>query len=174
MWVRMLGSSSILTSLLPLTFSSPLLPPLLLPSSHVPDLPYQSAEVETIRTSRQFSPHSSPPPNDSEHGGCRYCNLCQCQAPSDEEGHDLFLWIQQHFYAGKELDEDESDTDRRDEVVEPTEKMNRKINHKIRSEVPTSEDGEQDEKEDYVDLYMDNITLNNKDYEIKQRRDRLI
>ena len=133
----MLGSSSILTSLLPLTFSSPLLPPLLLPASQtdkfqVSNISYQSASGETIRSSR----HSSTPPSDSEHGGCRYCNLCQCQAPSDEEGHDLFLWIQQHFYAGKEQDEDESQTERRDEVIEPTEKMNRKINHKIRSEVP--------------------------------------
>ena len=171
----MLGSSSILTSLLPLTFSSPLLPPLLLPPSQtgkfqVSNTSYPSASGETIRSSQ----HSSTPPNNSEHGGCRYCNLCQCQAPSDEEGHDLFLWIQQHFYAGKEQDEDESQTDSRDEVIEPTEKMNRKINHKIRSEVPTIEYAEQDENEDSVDLYMDNITLNNKDYEIQQRRDRLI
>ena len=83
----------------------------------------------------------------------------------------MSFWIQQHFYPGKEENETQND---RGDGVEQTRKISRKMNNKVMSEVPTTEFAGQDDNEDYDDFYMDIITLNNKEYEIKQRRDRLL
>ena len=75
--------------------SSPLLPTLTLPSSSSSKYSYQY----------KYSP---PPPGQpsavqpvtvgKEDGECRYCNLCHCGQPSDEDGQVFSAWIQRQLY----------------------------------------------------------------------------
>ena len=65
-------------------------------SFKISSLPLISSPVPPPSSSRD----SGPPPSPSVPSGpCRYCNLCQCQQPSDEESDVLYRWVQQQFYS---------------------------------------------------------------------------
>ena len=149
--------------------SSPMhfLPPLFLPSSSssvqadlfkISSLPLISSSVPPPSSSRQSS---TPPSPSVPSGPCRYCNLCQCHQPSDEESEDLYRWVQQQFYSknnngeqsGEETEEQKGEGS--GERTEEEEEL-----------VQSAKDG--------VERHANDKIANMEEKELRRRRDRLL
>ena len=91
--------------------TSSFLPPLVLPSSTSSSLySVQSKLPSPTLPSLKKSPSPDPAAAVSY---CRYCSLCECQQPTDEDGQAFSVWIRRQLY-GQGVDR--SSTGKRERV----------------------------------------------------------
>eukprot|EP00090_Calanus_glacialis_P029603 TRINITY_DN47522_c0_g1_i1.p1 TRINITY_DN47522_c0_g1~~TRINITY_DN47522_c0_g1_i1.p1 ORF type:complete len:185 (+),score=59.85 TRINITY_DN47522_c0_g1_i1:50-604(+) len=162
---------------------TPFLPPLLLPSSSssvqadsfkISSLPLISSLVPPPSSSRQSS---TPPSPSVPSGPCRYCNLCQCHQPSDEESDDLYRWVQQQFYSKNNNGEQSGEETEEQKGEGSGEKILRLNNeaHKERAKERTEEEEELVQSaKDGVERHANDKIANMEENELRRRRDRLL
>ena len=162
---------------------TPFLPPLLLPSSSssvhadsfkISSNPLISSPVPPPSSSRQSIPPSS---SSLSSGPCRYCNLCQCQQPSDEESLDLYRWVQQQFYSKDNNGEQSGEETEEQNGEESGEKILRQNNeaYKENAEERTEEEEEiLQSAKDVVEGHLNDEIANLEENELRRRRERLL
>ena len=164
-------------------------PPLFLPSSSssVPADSFKISSLPLISSAVPSSPLDFGLPSSPSipSGPCRYCNLCQCQQPSESD--DLHRWVQQQFYSrdnnGEQRGEDTQEQNgeqTQEQKGEGSEEriLRRKYEaNKERFEERTGEEDKVEESQsstDGLDRHRNDEIADTEDTEIKRRRDRLL
>ena len=83
--------------------STPLLPPLVLSSSdNEYSYQYSPTTKESVPDSTPYTSFNPPTAPPRVRGECRYCGICQCRQPTDEDGRRFSSWIEKYLYGDQE------------------------------------------------------------------------